>query len=673
MKAKVSVIIPIYNAELYLEQCLDSLLNQTLKDIQIICVNDGSTDRTGMLLEEYKNEDSRIEVLHQSNQYAGVARNNGMLTATGEYLIFLDSDDYFEPDFLEKMYAKSEQNLTDICICDAKVYNESTASIIKKKYLSIDFLPHKDVFSYRDIPNYIYQVTTPAPWNMLFKKDFITRNRLTFENSRFGNDVLFFGKALVLAEKISYVDEKLLTYRTGAMDNLQSKKDAEPTAILKSLSQIKSFLLEKNLYDIVKQSWLQFAVNNILYNLDTLKTYDGFEALYNACFASEHTVENFLTIDECELYNSRSYERLDAYRKTSLEQFRNERFSHVDIYKYSIEGTSLPNRKVSVIIPVYNTIKFVGECIESILKQTLTDIEIIVVNDGSTDGSELLIKEYAKTDNRIICVNKENGGLSIARNTGLELSKGEYIAFVDSDDYLTENALEILYNKASIGNLDILLFDSERHYESEALQEQYPTLDKIKHTLSCSLTLPGSAMFMRLIQTNEFRESVCLKLFRNDFLKSNNITFYEGIVHEDNLFSFVAMVMAEKVSHIRESFYVRRVRSGSIMRTTASSVNFIGYFIIYTEILKLMPSLKLTGAERACATKYLQNRFLPANRIYDNLSKEERKKIVFESNEVAQILYNNYKRFKKVPAASAGSIRKLWRKIVPKSIRKKFV
>ena len=106
----------MYNAREHVRECLDSLTNQTLKEIEIICVNDGSTDDTQSILEEYAKKDERIVILNQGNLYAGVARNNGMNHASGEYLIFLDADDFFKPEMLEKMYNKAVSHKADICI-----------------------------------------------------------------------------------------------------------------------------------------------------------------------------------------------------------------------------------------------------------------------------------------------------------------------------------------------------------------------------------------------------------------------------------------------------------------------------------------------------------------------------------------------------------------------------
>ena len=123
MSPKVSVIVPVYNVSEYLGQCLDSILLQTLQDIEVICVNDGSTDDSLDILQGYAMFDERLKIISQENAGAGAARNNGIKHATGEYIICLDSDDFFEPDMLEKMVAKAEEDGSDVVVCDFYFFN----------------------------------------------------------------------------------------------------------------------------------------------------------------------------------------------------------------------------------------------------------------------------------------------------------------------------------------------------------------------------------------------------------------------------------------------------------------------------------------------------------------------------------------------------------------------
>ena len=132
---KVSVIIPVYNSEQYLEECLTSLLHQTLEEIEIICVDDGSTDRSQMILAHFSKKDKRLHVLHQNNQFAGVARNHGVLLARGKYVCFLDSDDFFDRTLLEKAYTRAESSQSDIVLFGAQKYDTFTKKFEKNKFV----------------------------------------------------------------------------------------------------------------------------------------------------------------------------------------------------------------------------------------------------------------------------------------------------------------------------------------------------------------------------------------------------------------------------------------------------------------------------------------------------------------------------------------------------------
>ena len=131
---KVSVIVPVYNAEEHLNQCLDTIVNQTLKEIEIICVDDGSTDNSLEILNQYAQKDTRIKVIQQKNQYAGVARNNGLKIARGEYVIFLDSDDFFKEDLLEKTYNQGKKVDADIVLFGAKCFDNESGDYIEKPH-----------------------------------------------------------------------------------------------------------------------------------------------------------------------------------------------------------------------------------------------------------------------------------------------------------------------------------------------------------------------------------------------------------------------------------------------------------------------------------------------------------------------------------------------------------
>lgn len=237
---------------------------------------------------------------------------------------------------------------------------------------------------------------------------------------------------------------------------------------------------------------------------------------------------------------------------------------------------------VSVIIPVYNTGKYLKETLTSISNQSLKELEIIVVNDGSTDNSLSIIESQAKLDTRIQIYTQENKGVSVARNKALQHIKGEYIYFLDSDDILAPQALEICYKKCKQENLDFIYFDAENINPDNKYQSQ-----NYIHSASSENTIQkGIEVFNDLIDSQTYRPTVWLHFIKTAFLKAFNLSFYPGIIHEDQLFCFYIYMNAQRVSYIPQIFIKRRLRENSIMTQKFSWKNIIGYFTVINEILK---------------------------------------------------------------------------------------
>lgn len=219
--------------------------------------------------------------------------------------------------------------------------------------------------------------------------------------------------------------------------------------------------------------------------------------------------------------------------------------------------------KVSVIIPVYNTEKYLRECLDSVVNQTLKDIEIICVDDGSTDGSVVILEEYRTKDSRITVISQANGGLSSARNSGMNRAHGEYIAFVDSDDYLELNALEKASQIAIAEDLNIIQLERELFFDSEKLAKNPPF--QIKHITESTEVMSGIQHVMTSKDQGTYCVTVWSALWRRAFLEEHHILFKEGIIHEDHLFSFQAYMAADRVMRIPDKFYHHRVREDSMV------------------------------------------------------------------------------------------------------------
>lgn len=221
--------------------------------------------------------------------------------------------------------------------------------------------------------------------------------------------------------------------------------------------------------------------------------------------------------------------------------------------------------KISFILPVYNVEKYLSQCLESLVKQTYQDIEIIAVNDGSTDTSPQILVKYASVDKRIRILNQKNQGLSMARNVGLENVTGEYVLFVDSDDYVALNTAECIAKVVEqFPQLDVVTFSREIFYENA-----YSLVDDL--FVSSGNIFSGKEFFERAISERKFVSAVWQKAFSMKFLIQNNLMFIPNILYEDLSFSIHAILYAQQVTSISDVLYFyRRSNLQSITNNVSS-------------------------------------------------------------------------------------------------------
>ena len=212
---KVSVVVPVYNVEDYIRDCLDSIVNQTLKDIEIICVNDGSPDNSLEILREYEAKDDRITVIDQENGGHAVATNRGIELAKGECLFCMDSDDVLELTALEHSYDRLKERDVDFVMFKAINYVDAEDRYYETEVYSMQKIYRKvgsDVFNYKDIGDLMFQASV-TPWSKLYKRDFINRENIRFPEGLIFEDNVFFYKALLTAKRICFLNEFLFIRR----------------------------------------------------------------------------------------------------------------------------------------------------------------------------------------------------------------------------------------------------------------------------------------------------------------------------------------------------------------------------------------------------------------------------------------------------------------------------
>lgn len=250
---------------------------------------------------------------------------------------------------------------------------------------------------------------------------------------------------------------------------------------------------------------------------------------------------------------------------------------------------------LSVIVPVYNMERFLPDCLDSLISQTLSETEFICVNDGSTDLSEQILINYELRDKRIKVMNRENGGLSEARNTGMKCARGDYICFLDSDDWLKKDALREMYNIAKKNDAEILSFDADCYYESEDLKQKEYKDEYYHRKKSYGGPKDGKKLFCELVENNDFCDAAWIMCIKRDWLEKEKILFYPGILHEDCLFSFQCYMNSKKIMHVKKEFLVYRIRENSIMTSGASHASMYGRLVCYLEVIKYLLQNDLTS------------------------------------------------------------------------------
>lgn len=280
---------------------------------------------------------------------------------------------------------------------------------------------------------------------------------------------------------------------------------------------------------------------------------------------------------------------------------------------------------VSVIVPVYNTEQYLRECLDSLIRQTYSHLQIILVDDGSTDSSGTICEEYAKNDPRISVVHKENGGQSSARNVGIDLANGKYIYFLDSDDYLKENAIEELVNTAEQESADIVFFESETFVDFGDTPGQEAFTNFFNYERKRTYDTKNSLeQFLALEENSEYFVCTPLHLYKTQYIKNNSIRFTEGIIHEDELFSAQIYLHNGLAAHSHQNLYMRRVRPGSTMTARSEEVSLYRYNSAVTIYYALHDSIKTGNCNKKVAVLFMARTIPMAIRFYNALPQESK-------------------------------------------------
>ena len=263
----VSVIIPVYNIQQHLEQCLDSVLGQTFSNFQLICVDDGSTDDSPVILNRYANQDARVQVIRQENAGPGAARNVGLSAAVGEYVMFLDSDDWFEPELLQRLYQAAREKNADITMCRSDEFDTQTGQFSDGEWMLKSRYLQKHTFAPREMAPYLFQFTYGWPWDKLFRRQFLVEQHLQFPALRNSEDLVFVFQSLTLAGTITVLDDVLVHHRTQRKDSVSNSLYLAPEVPARALFTLKKQLEQRGVYQEFEQTFLNWAMEFLVWNV----------------------------------------------------------------------------------------------------------------------------------------------------------------------------------------------------------------------------------------------------------------------------------------------------------------------------------------------------------------------------------------------------------------------
>lgn len=322
-----------------MNDCLTTILEQTLQEIEIICVNDGSTDNSLDILKEFKKKDSRIVVIDQVNQGAGAARNAGLSVAKGEYLSFLDADDFYEKNMLEESYSIAKKADADVCVFYADLFDNTTKQYKPCTWaFRTEYFSDQTVFSPKEYPNNenIFRMFNGWPWDKLFKRSFIEQHKLLYQNLRTTNDMYFVFIALAKAERIITLNKCLIHQRVDVKSSLSRTREQSWNCFYLGLKAMYEELLRTGLYETYKKAFLNWTVNFSLWQLNSMKgpAYCNTYNLLRDTAFEELQVTKFSQED---FYNQTEYQKYRDIMDNSLETALLEKVDKLEVEKQNLQ------------------------------------------------------------------------------------------------------------------------------------------------------------------------------------------------------------------------------------------------------------------------------------------------------------------------------------------------
>lgn len=575
--SKISVIVPVYNAESYFSDCIESILRQTFHDFELILVNDGSTDSSGEMCDQFADRDSRIKVVHQQNQGQASARNNAVNIASSEWVCFVDSDDMIHHQMLEVLYDAVIKGNAKISMCSAT--NGITPPQNFFHHVNAAFSVHSVNEAYLTT---LYECGGNRPWviwGKLIHKEII--KRYPFTAGRIFEDNAVACRWLYESHIVANINAELYFYRMTPVSTTRGRFTLKQLDYLWALEEIIVFCKEVNYPNLRKRfcsAYIQTAIEyyqiiSIEYtdrtSSDTIRSHlqkivrqnikyiDLPKDTRNGVYRMIHPNITWVCSSIQRLCRGNQslrniYRRIRFETKLNIKHRLSTEDAQSTLRAYHFQDTPSfvqSNRleklyDLMIVIPVYNVERYLEECLDSVFSQkTQYRFCVVAVDDGSIDNSGTLLDRYASHDNLTI-IHQENRGYSGARNRAMETIKARYVMFVDSDDILPVNAVEALMKPALLHQADLVAGGYTRFEDgrvTETVHYGTQVSEVPSHTIS---------------------GYTCMKVIRAELLEQ--FQFPEGFLFEDTVLSRLVFPLCNKAYTVPEIVYLYRSHSDSI-------------------------------------------------------------------------------------------------------------
>lgn len=533
-----SIIIPVYNSLKYLPECISSINSQSFSDFEVIFIDDGSQDGSIQLIESTVSADGRFKLILQSHKGASSARNAGIRNAIGHYIVFVDSDDKVDVNYLMRIHEDISSNNSDIVVFGGEAFP-------KEDWIDKKLTTFYGVYIDRWFEA-LYEVgSRPFMCNKAYRREMLRNYGLEFEdNLILGEDQVFQYKTFPHANVVSFIPDKLYYYRRAVEGSVTAQFSEQED--LKHRTQV-------NIVDKVIQMWSKGNIAEL-----------NNPVFVNWCIEYVYKDVVLLPFNERALCSKKV---VQWFEDGNLNQ---EVLNHRNLHKLKQLNRiaeaydNLHAPAVSIVVPVFNVIQWIDECINTLVNQSFPNIEVIFVDDGSTDGSLEKILRLSEVDSRVTVIQQEHQYAGVARNKGIQAARGKYLLFLDSDDFFKLNLVEKAYYRAISFDADICAFGAS------SFDQQTGEVKKLNYICRTE-KVPVDQNFSSKDYPDDIfsftSPAPWSKIFKREFVIKNGLSFQAVQNSNDVFFVYTALATANKIVVLGESLVTYRINTGSSLQS----------------------------------------------------------------------------------------------------------